>query len=75
MVLRGFAPFDEILRLSSGQGLVFRQKHPKPFTPVCGPPGLLRRSTESFDFAQDRSYDCGTRSAQTVLAELSESAL
>ena len=49
------APHDEVL--------LFWQKDPKPFPPAHGPAGLLRPSTES--------HGCGTRSAQTVLAEKS----
>jgi len=51
--MRGFAPADE--------SLLFRQKEPKPFSPVRVPAGELRPGTEL--------YGCATRSAQTMLAE------
>ncbi len=41
--------------------LLFWQKDPKPFPLAHGPAGLLRPNTES--------HGCGTRFAQTVLAE------
>ncbi len=51
--MQGFAPADE--------ALVFRQKCPKPFPPVRGPPGASASVPN-----QDGE---GTRSAQTALAE------
>ncbi len=56
--MQGFAPADEVL--------LFRQKDPKPFPPVRVPGGKLRPGTEL--------YGSETRSAQTVLAEESNSA-
>ncbi len=51
--MQGFAPADEVL--------LFRQKCPKPFPPVRGPPG---------NFATIPNQDgSGTRCAQTALAE------
>jgi len=51
--MQGFAPADEVL--------LFRQKDPKPFPPVRGPPG---------NFAAIPNQDGeGTRCAQTALAE------
>jgi len=51
--LRGFAPADE--------ALLFRQKCPKPFSPVRGPVGPSA--------SVPNHYGSETRSAQTVLAE------
>jgi len=51
--LQGFAPADE--------AILFRQKDPKPFSPVRGPSGASASAPN-----QDGS---GTRSAQTALAE------
>ena len=56
---RGFAPANEIL--------LFRQKDPKPFPPVPGPAGSLRRTTEF--------GGCATRYAQTVLPLFPNSAI
>jgi len=53
--MQGFAPADEVL--------LFRQKDPKPFSPVRGPTGPSASIPN-----QDGE---GTRSAQTTLAEKS----
>ncbi len=55
--MQGFAPADKVL--------LFRQKDPKPFSPVGVPAGELRPGIEL--------YGCATRSAQTMLAEESNS--
>ena len=52
-MLRGFGPADEIL--------LFRQKDPKPFSPVRGPTGSFA--------TVPKQEGSGTRYAQTTLAE------
>ena len=60
-IMQGFDPANEVPLTDSGQALLFRQKDPKPFSPVRGPMG-------SSASVPNQAGE-GTCSAQTVLAE------
>ena len=65
--MQGFGPADEVPSTDSGQALLFRQKDPKPFSPVRGPLGASASAPN-----QNGS---GTRCAQTSLAKEVDSVL
>ena len=65
--MQGFAPADEVPSTDSGQALLFRQKDPKPFSPVRGPLGASASAPNQ--------NGLGTRCAQTALAKEVDSVL